>query len=326
MRQCAWSFVVCLLFLWSTPSFASPWTLPRDELSLTLAYDFQFATQEYLGGGKKQAYPLNGTFSSSTVMFDLRYGFTPKFEGEVKLAFKQASFTSDPLLVRLPDNQGSLQDTRAAIQNFSDTAVGLSDIYFYGRYNLHRSWWLATVEVQAKIPPGYDQPTGLNVTLGDGQIDLQPSLLLGAFLPQTLTFGRADLGYNLRLGGPGHQLVGGLKVGQFVGKSFIFFAGLSFVQTLFEGDTFGDNFIVEDPSQTAVEIDAGTIRTVPLSLDRSFRRVEAGAIIRFQVLELQIGYSNIFSGDNIGALHSVNIASVVNIPNATAPAAPASEE
>ena len=298
---------------------ASPWTLPKDELVLGMGYELQLADQEYLRDGTRQAYPLSGAFQASTLSLDARYGFTDRFEGALRLTSKQVSYTSQPLLLELPPAPDSLPQTRASIQDFSQGRAGLADMYLAGRYNVRRGLWVAAVELQAKVPMGYQAPSGLNVTLGDGQVDVQPSLLWGAYLPATSSFARADVGYALRLGGPGHQLVGGLRVGQLFGSHVIVFGGLDLVQTIFDGERFGDNYVIRDPTVTAQTIRPEDIRVEPLSLDRDMRRAEAGVILRLGAVELQLGYSHILSGANIGALHAVRVTTVVALPQLTSP-------
>lgn len=318
---------LCVSFGALASAVASPWTLPKDELSLSLGYDFQFADHEYtppvpgdagIDAGNYQRFPLEGEFSQSTLTFSGRYGFTDRFEGAFSLDFKQVAFTSQPFLPALPAS-GELGDTRDEIVNFADTSVGAGDLRLAGRYNLHRSWWLATAEVQAKLPTGYEPPTGTTVARGDGQMDLTPSILLGVFIPQTSTFARADAGYNLRLGGPGHQAVGGVKVGQFLGDQVILFGGVSGAYTLFAGEPLeADNFVSRDPSIPARDFGPDDFVVQPLTLDKNFARVEAGLIFRLRQLEFQAGYNYVFAGENIPALHSFSLASVITIPDATA--------
>ena len=317
---------LCVLFGVHATAVASPWTLPKDELSLSLGYDFQFADHEYtapivgeadIPAGNYQRFPLEGEFSQSTLTFAGRYGFTDKFEGAFALDFKQVAFTSQPYLAALPDT-GGLAETRDEIVNFADTSVGAGDLRLAGRYNLHRSWWLATAEVQAKLPTGYEPPTGTTVARGDGLMDVTPAILLGVFVPQTSTFARADAGYNLRLGGPGHQALGGIKVGQFLGDQVILFGGISGAYTLFGGEPLeADNFIARDPSIPRRDFGPEDFIIQPLTLDKNFARVEAGFIFRLRQIEFQAGYNYVFAGQNIPALHSFSLASVITIPDAT---------
>ncbi len=309
--------LICLGALIPSQASASPWTVPRDELSLSLGYDFQIARQEFTPDGTFQNYPLQGRFTGSSLSLSGRYGFTSRFEGAFRVTFQQLSYTSVPYLPSLEPGD-DVRDARSKILSFSSNSVGIGDLMLTGRYNIHRSWWLATFETQAKIPTGYPNPTGTTVTLGDAQMDLQPSLLLGAYISQTATFARLDAGYNLRLGGPGHQATGGIKLGQFLGESLIVFAGVSGAYTLFQGSTLPtDNFIASNPDKPPVDFGPEDFTQQPLSLDRTFARLEAGTILRFRTLEFQLGYSYAFAGTNIPALHTISLASVVTIPDAT---------
>lgn len=67
-----------------------------------------------------------------------------------------------------------------------------------------------------------------DVTLGDGQIDIEQSILFGGFVNITQTFFRADadIGGRLRMGAPGHQFLGAFKVGQFIGPRVVIFANI----------------------------------------------------------------------------------------------------
>ena len=317
---------------WANESWASPWTLPDDELALRVGYDIQMANEEFLQDGTQQVYPLRGQFFSSTLSMDVRYGVTSDLEVAARGSLRHSSYESDPLLLRLPES-GSLQDTRGDIVDVEDTAMGVGDVVLATRYNVHKSWLLVTGELQAKIPTGYDSPGGLNVALGDGQVDLMPALLLGTYVDTTQSFLRVDLGYNVRLGGPGHQALVGVKAGQFVTQSFIMTVGVDLARTLFDGETYGESFVVRQPEVPFDEINADDVERIPLSLDRDAVRAEIGAIIRIKTVELVAGYSRVFSGRNTASLHSLNVGFATSIPSLTgdapqpvAPAEPSDDE
>jgi len=305
----------------ASPSMASPWTVPDDEFSLSLAYDFQFASQEYLRNSTRQNFPLEGEFASSNISLGGRYGFNDQLEGFFQLNFKQVSYASRSFLPELQPTAGqpTVEETRAGIQDFSDSSVGAGDIFLGGRYNLHSGTLQVAVEGLAKLPTGYEDPTGTTVTRGDGQIDLQPSLLLGAYISPTASFARLDAGYNVRFGGPGHQATGALRVGQFIGESVILLAGVSGAYTIFEGRSVDgeSNFVATDPDIPYQEFGADDFEIRPLYLDRSFAKAEGGVIFRLRRLELQLAYSYVFWGENIPALHGLNVTSIASIPDAT---------
>lgn len=323
-RRAACLCLILSALVATSSAWASPWTLPNDELALRVGYDIQTASEEFLQDGTQQAYPLDGQFFSSTLSLDARYGVNSKLEVAIRGTFRHSSYESDPLLLRLPES-GTLEDTRTSIQDVEDTAMGIGDILLATRYNFHRSWLLVTGELQAKIPTGYDSPSGFNVALGDGQVDVIPSLLLGTYIDSTQSFVRMDIGYNVRLGGPGHQALVGLKAGQFVTQSFIVIAGVDVAQTLFDGETFGDSFVVRQPEVPYDQLDPDSIEVIPLSLDRDAVRAEIGAILRVESVELVFGYSRVFSGRNTASLHSLNIGFATSLPSFTGEKPPEQE-
>ena len=311
---------------------ASPWTLPEDDLVLSISYDFQTADQEFLPNGILQPYPLDGEFSASTLRFSGRYGFSRRFEGELTVNLKHVSYQSSPFLPALPDPgvDGEVDPVaaRGAIQDFSGTALGPADIFLTGRYNLYRSLLMVTTEGSLKVPAGYAAPNPLNVTLGDGQIDYTQSLLLGTVLPSTGTFARLDVGARLRAGLPGHQAVGGLKVGQLFGERFIVFAGGDGAYTITEGGTRTDpgQPFVEDPSLPFTQVGADDVKFRPFTLDKDWFRVEAGVIFRFGVLEVQVSYNRTLAGSNIAAIQGVTVSSLLLTSTAERDVAAPSEE
>ena len=121
----------------------------------------------------------------------------------------------------------TLDDARGRVVDFDATSLGAADLDLFARYNLYRGPVVITPEVRLKVPLGYAPPSGTfedlntsfatsdDVALGDGQVDLTTSMLFGTYLPWTRTFARADVGFNARFGGPGHQLLANAKVGQF---------------------------------------------------------------------------------------------------------------
>src|SRR5690606_5453497 len=88
---------------------------------------------------------------------------------------------------------------------------------------------------------------GGQATLGDAQTDLTQSLLIGLSIPRTGTFARLDGGLRLRFGAPGHQAVGGFKLGQLIGRDTIVLAGVRGFYTLTEGEQIGVTMVARDP-------------------------------------------------------------------------------
>lgn len=321
-----------LIVLCSSPlASASPWTLPQHDLSISTELGFASSRYEYLSDGRYLRYPLDGRFTSSTLALGFRYGFTDNFEMSVKPTFKLVSYEADSLVASGgpydPNSELTLDEARARTLDFDETRLGAGDMDIAARYNLHRGYIMVTPEVSAKIPLGYQPPRetfvdtatlerGDDVTLGDGQIDITGALLLGAYIPWTKTFIRADAGYRHRFGSPGDQFVASAKAGQFLSENVIIFAGTRFVETVTDGDVIGLTF--NDPlEQDAETFDNTLTEQNPLTLDRSFVSVEAGAIVKLSKVELQLSFEEVVDGANYSDLRSVNFGVVTNFPGAT---------
>ena len=331
---------------------ASPWTLPQHELVLATDFGFAASEGEFLNAGERQLYPLRGEFEQSSLGLDVRYGFTDQFEMEARVTFKQVSFNIDPVLLEISPfvetdggapvvvdgqtqvNDGAtLEQIRASVIDFGSTQMGAADLEVAARYNLYKGWILVTPQVAAKIPLGYEGPratfdqldigsptieVGDDVTLGDGQVDLSASLLLGSYIPQSKTFLRADVGFNKRFGAPGDQVIANAKVGQFLLDRFVVFGGVRYAQTIIAGSSIGDTFVDKNPTQSAANYRfTGNVEIRPLFLDRDFVTVEAGAIVNLDRVELQVVYTDVIDGRNYADLSGVNVAMVTAIPDAT---------
>lgn len=345
---------VCVV---SKPAWASPWTLPQHELVLSSNLSFAQADEEFLqrdgsAAPKRQAYSLNGVFSSASLNLSTRYGFTDKFEMEAQVAIKQVSYEADPVILEIPGfvgpdtgsgntgdrliNDGTtLGDVRRGVIDFDSQRLGPADGHLFLRYNLLRKAVVITPELKIKLPLGYDGPQGTfesippesgtfivadDAVLGDGQIDIQGSMLFGTYIPVSRTLIRADVGYNHRTDSPGDQFVANAKAGQFLGESLIVFAGVNFARTLFEGTPIGDSFITSDPDQSVFEFDfESTVaeKVVPLRLDRDFTIVEGGIILDIEKAELQFSYQQVVEGANFGVLRTFNFGFTTSLPDVT---------
>lgn len=318
------------LFVLPSNAQASPWTMPKDDLLFSLNYDFQFAEREFLPDGTFQKFPLNGRFTSSTLRLGGRYGFTSRFELAADVFFKAVNYTADPVILALPSDQANLDEARSSVVDFSTSQLGAGDIYLTGRYNLLNGTVALTNEVRAKFPTGYTPPQGTfdedtgavadDIALGDGQTDLEEALLFGVFIPSTRTFGRADAGFRLRFGAPGHQAFGSLKVGQFLGDHIVLFAGSSGAYTVVDGDPIGQSFISTESDLQPEDVVLGeNVVPVDLPLDKDWVSVEGGLLfIAKPGLELQASYSQILVGTNIPAIQTVSFGTAVRFSELTA--------
>lgn len=320
---------------------ASPWTVGKDQASVGLTYDFSHAGQEYLPAGKYeglQQFPLEGEFSSSRLSFETRYGFSDKVEGGLELSFKQVSYQSEPFFKGQPssfESREELYGGDSGVFDFSETRIGAGDFHFFGRYNFWSKGNVVklTTDTDLKLPAGYEEPGGTfeedqpnpasiedDVTLGDGQVDLTQKLLFGAYVVPTRSFIRADAGYRFRFGDPGDQVVGGLKIGQNIAKSFVLFAGTEGEMTITNGEAIGKSFISTEPDAAPWELrggEGGNIKPIPIFLDKDLVKFTAGAIFQISSAELQFSYSQVLWGRNIPALKTASVSTVFALPNVT---------
>ncbi len=318
-QRCLWPLAALAVFLLPMPASASPWTMPKDELLFTLGYDFQFAEDEFLPDGTYQSFPLDGRFTSSTLRAGFRYGFTSKLEVAAELTAKAVQYTSDPAIVALPEDTVDLATAREAVLDFSASRLGPADLFLTGRYNFIKSTVAIANETRLKVPTGYTAPQGTfdeetgaiadDVALGDGQADLEDSILFGVFIPPTRTFARLDAGFRLRFGGPGHQLIGGAKIGQFIGDHFVLFAGGSGAYTVNDGKVIGQTIVATRDDLQADDIDAAEdLAPLDLRLDKDILAVEGGLLlIPVPGIEIQVAYSQIVLGSNVAAIRSVTV-------------------
>lgn len=333
MRTC----LLALLLGLPTAAVASPWTLPAGDLVLTGRYDFQIADQEFLDDRKAQVYSLRGQFRASTYALGARFGAADGIELEIDLPIKQVSYTADPVIL-LPNAGGvdpAIDFFQENVINLNRSTSGIGDLRVMGRYRLSQGRIASALQFGAKIPTGYDPPAGTfgprpgtreefmaqlgnivrpdrvsdDVTLGDGQIDLDLLLLLGWATPRG-TFLRLDSGYRLRLGGAGDQVVGNFRVGQKLGDRALFYVGFDVEYTVLEGDLIGVSVAAQDPSLPANEY-FGTENLLlrELRLERDVAAMPVGLIVRVtDTVEINANWSKAFWGRNVSAAHVVSVA------------------
>ncbi|MFU8803777.1 MAG: hypothetical protein ACNA8W_08220 [Bradymonadaceae bacterium] len=326
------ALVTLALILPSSWVGASPWTLPKDELGLSMRYDFEQARQEYLSNGTFQAYPLEGQFYSNTVRLEARYGFTDRLEGAIDVSFRHLNFDIQPIVIELPEDTTDRGAVNESILDFGSSKWGVADVQLHTRYNLRSGLVMVTTETSLKLPSGYTQPEGTFVeesdgsmrvagdaTLGDGQADITQSLLLGAYIPPTKTFVRFDVGAKARFGAPGPQGVGALRVGQFLTDTVIVMGGARFARTMWAGESIGVTMVARDPSVLREDFTGENVVGMPLYLDRDYFTAEAGLILRLEPAEVQFSYAGVMWGRNMAALHSVGMAVSLSLPSITGP-------
>lgn len=304
---------------------ASPWTLPQGSLSLQIGTDVQGARNEYLITGEHQEFPLDGAFYSTMLNVGLRYGVTDRVEIGASLSGGLVMFEADSLYLgdiftTEVGEDGSVERFRANILSLDRHAAGLGDLRLYVR---HR-WTpfgaaVAAGEVGLKLPTGYEAPAGTfeddefsrgvqdDVTLGDGQTDIEAKVLLG-FVPARDWFIRLDAGVRLRLFGPGQQVIGELKFGARPIPSLLPYAFVTAEHSFTEGETIGISQTTDVPETPAAEFTADLLEQTPVRLDRSRVAPGVGMIFQLGERELDISYRYVVWGINTAQSHGVSIA------------------
>lgn len=324
-RRIAWCRVIALSVVscWASTASASPWTLGDGETTLDIGYDFQFAGEEYLPDGEFQRFPLDGQFVSNGMRVGVRHALTERLELGATATFKSVAYTADAVILELPEDP-TLEDARASVLDFNQSAFGAGDVYFTGRYNFVKGTLAAANEVRLKFPTGYTPPQGTfdetsgaiadDVSLGDGQTDLEDSFLVGIFVPTTRTFARADIGFRLRFGGAGHQVFGALKVGQFIGDHMLMFVGTNGAYSVTQGKVIGKTAVARAPDVTAAEIRPAQVELIDLRLDKDWLNIEGGLLFLVtERLELQAVYQRLLVGRNIPVLNTFSIGTAVKL-------------
>lgn len=329
------------------PSAAhAQWTLPRGDVVVGVGGEVGWADREFFGfddspGNEPiegaRPFPLRGRYVGGGLRLGVRAGFTDDLELELSLPLHIVSYQSDPvLLVPQPegDPEPSLDYYQRNVVHLAQTVWGLADVGFAARYRWLASPLAIATEVRLKMPSGYRGPVGTfgdrptsaqdfvenvgtyvapgnvqdDVTLGDGQMDITARMLFGAAFP-TRTFVRVELGYNLRLGDAGDQLVAALRAGQSIERIVLLYAGVSLAYTVEPGRVIGVSVAAIDPELPASEY-GGTANLLlrEVRLQRDALDVGVGVILRVTPeVELNLGYSQIVWGRNTAEVRSVHL-------------------
>jgi hypothetical protein len=319
--------VALLALLLPRPATASPWTLPRAGGAVGLKADFQFANHEWLLSGDYQAFPLQGRYFSANLRLGARYGITDRFEIGASLALSHVQYEADEVFLGAPvgpefDDLTSNADVVDNVLSFDRRATGISDVELMVRYRITppKMWrFTAAPEIHFKIPTGYRKPGGTfgddgeladDVTLGDGQLDITFRMHAGV-APHPRLFLRGDVGFRLRLFGPGQQVVGGLKFGGRIGAFLIPYIGADIEHTVNQGKVIGTSIQTASPDKPARELRAEDLVMTEYRLDRTALRPAVGVIFSFPKYELEIGYATIAWGVNVAQLHVVQLGGAV---------------
>lgn len=326
------------ILLLPTLATASPWTLKRGELVVVARYDTAFADEEFLvDSSDARRFPLAGELRASTYALGARIGVTDWFEIQAEIPVKQIAYSADPVIL-LPAGEATgdaaFDFYQENVLDFSQSRSGIGDIELAARFRLFTGAFAGAAELHVRTPTGYDKPSGTfgdkprskeafladpgrfvapenvedDVTLGDATLDVAPSILLG-WATRFGMFTRLDAGYRLRVGGASDQVIGGLRIGQLLGKRLLLYAGASIEYSLFEGDVVGISVIAIDPDRDAADfggLDNLDLREV--TLDRDRLTVPAGLIFRLtREVELNASYTPVVWGRNTARSHGVSV-------------------
>ena len=332
---------------------ASPWTLRRGQVALVAGFDYQWADSEFLDDPSfaPRQFPLDGIYRSSSVTVGARAGLTDRLELELQVPVRLVSYTADPVILLPVAAAGGASVDDFVAQNIIDLSrsrQGLGDIVLSARYGLLRNPLALALEVRLKTPTGYDRPQGTfgerpvdaqdfldnlttyvrpdnvtdDVVLGDGQVDIQTSMLLGVSF-RTRTFMRFDAGFNARIGA-GQQVVGSLKIGQLIGKRFLLFADTRLVYSVTQGPRIGISVAAIDPTLPAERyLGTDNLMLRELRLERDAWDVSVGGIVRItDAAELNLAYQRTIWGRNTAALNAFFLAFGVRTDFLPEPEAP----
>ncbi|MDP3279382.1 MAG: hypothetical protein Q8Q09_29600 [Deltaproteobacteria bacterium] len=338
------------LLLAASATEASPWVLPPGRVAVGAGANYQFANSEFffepnngMPIGGELPFSLNGQYHGASFYTSLRAGVFPRFEFELNVPFRVVSYTADPVIL-VPRPMGTpgfeADYYRRNIIDLTRAVAGIADINVSLRYQLVRPPFplVISAELKLKMPTGYQGPSGTfgdnptsaadfvaragelvnpqnvrdDVTLGDGQLDVSPSLLMGMAL-RSGTFFRLDAGFNFRTAGAGQQLNGSFRVGQSIGRTLILYGGISGLYTFTRGRVIGISVAAIDPTVPAADYGRENnpfynllLREVRLERDQV--DLSGGFIIRINpTTELNFSYGRTVAGRNVAASHSVNL-------------------
>lgn len=310
--------------VWSGAAQAgSPWVLPGGESVFQLDFRSERGNREFLPDGTNQRFPLNGRYAGQSLTLSLRQGLGAGFEASIETSYKSVAYVSDPVTL-LASPQGPQIVPTFSLSNQTD---GLGDVYLSTRYNVYQGPVVITPEIKVKVPTGYAPPSGTfeeddpglvvdedgnfventqgsvpvadDLTLGSGQVDVTGSVLMGTYISATRSFARLGGGFRLRLGGPAHQLVYDAKVGQFLSKYFIFFAGIDGAWSIGQGEVIGTSFTTSRPSTDASAFPLQNITFTDLRVDSDHLQAFGGFIFKPGSYEIILSGGKVLDGSNI---------------------------
>lgn len=327
----------CLLLALPVVAAASPWTLKRGELVVVARFDQSYADEEYLqGDDEARSFPLAGELRTATYALGGRIGVTDWLELQAEIPVKYVSYSADPVILTPTEASGddAFDHYQENVLDFSRSRSGVGDIELAARFRLFTGRFAGAGELHVRTPTGYAPPSGTfgdrprskeafladpgryatpeniedDVTLGDGTLDVTPSILLG-WATSFGMFTRLDAGYRLRIGDAGDQVVAALRAGQLLGRRLLLFAGAQLEYTVVEGETIGVSVVAVDPERPATDFEGlDNLDLVEVTLDRDRLTVPVGLIFRLtREVELNASYAPVVWGRNTARSHGVSV-------------------
>lgn len=249
--------------VFSGMALAGPWMQKRGHGILILGWQDYRATERFSPSGERQPMAADGVFRSRSVQFWAEVGLTNRWTGILS---------------------GSIPSLRYQDAGYRASSVSIGDLQAGLRRGLRNpdSGWQIAAQILMKAPA---YSARVEPRPGNGQADLEGSLLAGRSIPVGSRWGFAALegGYRKRWGLPSDQLRGEASAGLHWNRRLTWMGQLFAIRrigSLKEAATLWNPLVVP---------------TFDLY------KFQASAVIRFAPeWRLQVGYGIDFAGRNVG--------------------------
>ena len=258
-------FLSCIMVC--QQGMASPWTLPKDRLVITMSTGYSYAYDEFINDekGTLQNFPLQGNMQIFSLGIGGRYGLKDHLELEIATSLRSLIYSADSFV--LPTGE---------ILQINNQEVGLGDVYVILTKQILSKRWPLSFQTALKLPTGYTIPEPNKIALGSGQADISGMFQLGHIFSYGMLVG-LEGGMVLRLNGPAHQVKYGVKVAQRIsGRLFLFVAQTGY-HSITEGEKTGlFNSVSPNPDVPAENFDLDDTYQLPFTLTQNLHQAEAG--------------------------------------------------
>lgn len=264
---------IIVIYLPYSQVFASPWTLPKDRLVITVTTGYSYADQEFINDhkGTQQRFPLRGRLKMYSFIIGGRYGLQDQWELEVSTSLKSLNYMAESFA--LPTGE---------ILQLNSSQTGLGDFNLTLTKQIIAKQWPLSFQISLKLPTGYDLPEPNQIALGSGQADITGIFQLGHMFSSGTLIG-LDGGAVLRVKGPGHQVKYGVKLAQRLkGRLFIFVAQTGY-HSITEGEETGlFNKVIRNPKTSAKDFNLDDTYQLPFTLTQDLHQLELGFFLGTQ--------------------------------------------